>query len=204
MEIKPYAGEPADSIVSEPDISLSYTYEDYLAWTTEERFELIKGRVFRMGAAPSVSHHNISVHLGIRLYNFLNGKSCQVFFAPFDVRLARTSLKNKEVTTVVQPDLCVVCDPAKIDEKGCMGAPDIVVEVISPGNSKKKLRNKFEVYQESGVQEYWIIFPGERIVTVHTLSNEKIYTTPEYFTEEDILTTPVLPGFEVSIREIFK
>ncbi|MEX0882546.1 MAG: Uma2 family endonuclease, partial [Cyclobacteriaceae bacterium] len=138
-----------------------YSYADYLTWELEEMVELIKGKVFKAAAAPRRMHQKISVMISTKLYNYLENDSCEVYNAPFDVRLPYTSKKNEDIFTVVQPDICVICDKAKLDEMGCIGAPDLIVEILSPGNNKKELKNKYEVYEESGVKEYWVIQPGE-------------------------------------------
>nr|WP_240049200.1 Uma2 family endonuclease [Mucilaginibacter psychrotolerans] len=136
--------------LSDLDINKTYTYADYLKWTFDERLELIKGKIFKMSPAPGSVHQIIFGAVFNSLYNHLKGKPCKVFSAPFDVRLKKRFSDNKDITTVVQPDVCVVCDPAKIDIRGCLGAPDIMVEILSPGNNKKELQNKYEVYEEAG------------------------------------------------------
>src|SRR5215469_3074496 len=118
------------------NLSLEYSYADYLRWTFKERLEIIKGKVLKMSPAPNVDHQRLTGDIGRRLGNFLYGQRCEVFVAPFDVRLPDRSTRDSDIFTVVQPDLCVVCDPAKIDRRGCLGAPDIAVEILSPGNSE--------------------------------------------------------------------
>jgi len=148
--------------LSDLDLSKTYTYADYLKWTFDDRLELIKGKIFKMSPAPGSIHQIISGILFAELFNYLKGKACKVFSAPYDVRLTRRSIDDKNIVTVVQPDICVVCDPKKNDTKGCIGSPDIVIEILSPGNNKKELQNKYEVYEEAGVLEYWIIHPTEK------------------------------------------
>jgi len=179
-----------------------YTYTDYLKWTIEERFELIKGKVFRMSPAPNRKHQQISMVIGSRLWSFLYGKPCQVFSAPFDVRLPRKSKKDEDIITVVQPDICVICDESKLDDRGAVGAPDIVVEILSPGNNTRELKKKYEVYEEAGVKEYWIISPENKTFFVYTLVNNR-YHPSRLMTIGDMVTTPVLPGFELDLAEIF-
>lgn len=129
--------------LSDLDFNKTYTYADYLKWTFDERLEVIKGKIFKMSPAPGSVHQIVSGAIFNELYNFLRKrKPCRVFSAPFDVRLSHRSVDDKEIVTVVQPDICVICDPQKIDSKGCIGAPDIVVEILSPGNNKKELQNK--------------------------------------------------------------
>ena len=191
--------------VHEPDFDYTgtYTYADYLKWTIDERLELIKGKIFRMSPAPNRRHQHYTGHLFRKLGNFLERKSCQVYIAPFDVRLPRKSNEDKDVITVVQPDICVVCDPSKLDDKGCIGAPDIMVEVLSPGNSKKELRNKYEVYEESGVKEYWIVSPQDEYFLAYRLNEAGKYVPSRLMAEGDMYETPILPGFILNIGELF-
>lgn len=189
--------------VREPDPTYAaYTYADYLNWTIPEMVELIKGRVFKMAAAPKRIHQKVSGFVFTGIYNHLRGKKCEVYEAPFDVRLPVYSKKNEDIYTVVQPDICVICDPAKLDDAGCLGAPDLIVEILSPGNNKKELQNKYEVYEESGVQEYWIIQPEAQNLLVYTLVEGK-YQASKLFTSGDIITTPIMPGFELDLEEVF-
>ncbi|SHM43782.1 Uma2 family endonuclease [Mucilaginibacter sp. OK098] len=188
--------------LSDLDINKTYTYADYLKWTFDERLELIKGKIFKMSPAPGSVHQIISAALSSELYYYLKGKQCRVFSAPFDVRLIRRSANDQDVTTVVQPDICVICDPKKVDVKGCIGSPDIVVEILSPGNNKKELRNKFEVYEEAGVLEYWIINPTEKNLLQYILIGGR-FQAARPFTIDDELTTSILPGFTLSIDELF-
>jgi len=187
---------------SDLDLSKTYTYADYLKWTFDERLELIKGKIFKMSPAPGSLHQIISAAVGNSIYNFLKGKPCRVFWAPFDVRLVRRSIHDKDVITVVQPDICVICDPKKIDDKGCVGAPDIVVEILSPGNNKKELQNKFEVYEEAGVLEYWIIHPQEKTFLKYELIDGR-FLALRPLTGGDVVTTSVLPGFSLNLEELF-
>lgn len=189
--------------VREPDMSYTgYTYADYLTWTIPEMVELIKGKVFKMAAAPKRRHQKVAGEVFKRISYYLEGKQCDVYIAPFDVRLPVHSKKNEDIYTVVQPDVSVICDPSKLDDAGCIGAPDIVVEVLSPGNNRKELQNKYEVYEESGVLEYWVIHPEEQTLLIYTLVNGK-YQASKLLTNGDIITTPVLPGFVLDLEEVF-
>ncbi|MGI4022062.1 MAG: Uma2 family endonuclease [Janthinobacterium lividum] len=189
---------------SDLDLSKTYTYADYLQWKFEERVELIKGQIFKMSPAPSSSHQRISRTILVALDVFLQGKPWEVFNAPFDVRLSRKTNHNQDLLTVVQPDICVICDRSKIDEKGCLGAPDIVVEILSLGNNKKELQNKYEVYEETGVQEYWIVSPQDKTFLKYTLNNEGVYFPSKLLTIGSEVTTPVLPGFILNLEQVFK
>lgn len=190
--------------LSQLDLNGRYTYADYLTWKLEEYVELIKGKIFWMSPAPAVRHQKISMRLTGALYNALSQSPCQLFAAPFDVRLYRKNKKNGEpARTVVQPDLCVICDPSKLDEQGCDGAPDLIVEILSPGNSKKEMKDKFEVYEESGVQEYWLVHPTEKTVIVYRLNDEGQYIGIRPFTDDDLLTTPIVPNLSLVLSEVF-
>jgi Uma2 family endonuclease len=185
------------------DLSGDYSYADYLKWTFEERVELIKGKLFRMSPAPNRMHQKLSLEIARELSFYLKGKICEVYTAPFDVRLPRKLKDDQDIITVVQPDICVICDPAKLDDKGCLGAPDIVVEILSPGNNRKEMRNKFEVYRESGVKEYWVVFPGEKVFLQYTLSENGQYIESLPLNPGDTVTTPILPGFALDLDELF-
>jgi len=189
--------------VSEPDMTYnSNTYADNLQWNIDEVFEIIKGKVFKRNATPRLKHQRISWRISSKLANFLEGKSCEGFYAPFDVRLPVNSKKNEDIYTVVQPDICVVCDKSKLDEAGCIGAPDLIIEILSKGNNKKELKYKYEVYEESGVKEYWIIHPDEETLLVYTLVNNK-YQASKLFTSGDVITTTILPDFELDLEKVF-
>lgn len=191
--------------VNEPDIeSGHYSYADYLTWKIDDMMELIRGKAFKWAAAaPGMSHQKVSLRLASALFTFLKGKPCQVFQAPFDVRFPVKSKKSDEIDTVLQPDLCVVCDESKLDEAGCIGAPDLVVEILSPGNNRKELKLKYEVYEESGVKEYWVIHPTEQTLLVYTLVNGK-YQPSGLFVAGDVVESTCIEGFKLNLEEIFE
>ncbi|MFM9945068.1 MAG: Uma2 family endonuclease [Bacteroidia bacterium] len=189
--------------VKEPDVDYGkYSYADYLTWSMDEMVELIKGRVFKMSPAPRRIHQEISQILSNKIFNYLQGHRCKVYSAPFDVRLPVASKKNEEIFTVVQPDICVICDLSKLDDAGCIGAPDIVIEILSKGNNKKELQNKYEVYEESGVKEYWIIQPEDENMTIYTLVDGK-YIPSRLLTSGDKVATSILPEFVLNLEELF-
>ncbi|MHA7129829.1 Uma2 family endonuclease [Algoriphagus namhaensis] len=193
------------NLVKEPFTEYGrYSYADYLTWEIDEMVELIKGKVFRRAAAaPRRKHQQITLRLGAALLHHLENKPCEAFIAPFDVRLPVQSKRNEDIFTVVQPDVCVVCDRSKLDEAGCLGAPDLIVEVLSPGNNKKELQYKYEVYEESGVQEYWIIFPSEETVMVNTLVKGK-YVPSRLFTRGDMVKSHCVESFELDLEDFFE
>jgi Uma2 family endonuclease len=149
---------------------------------------------------PNTKHQIISLKLTKSLLNFFDKKPCQFFVAPFDVRLPVPSAKKD--STVVQPDLCIICDTNKIDDLGCNGAPDLVVEILSPGNSKHEMTTKFELYEESGVKEYWLIHPDNRAIFIYTLVNSH-YIGLRPFSEGQQLESPLFPEMTISTDEIF-
>ncbi len=185
------------------DLEKSYTYADYFKWKFEERVELIKGKIFKMSPAPNRFHQEIAGIIHVRLWLFLENRPCKVYEAPFDVRIPRKSKSDKNIITVLQPDVCVICDLTKLDNQGCLGAPEIVVEVLSPGNNAKELKKKYEVYEEAGVLEYWLVSPQDQWMRVYTLVEGKFKESP-YFVTGDLVTSSVLPGFELNLTDLFK
>jgi len=190
--------------LSDLDFDKTYTYADYLQWTFDDRLEILKGKLFKMTPAPNRMHQRLSGVIFNRMFQFLKGQPCHVYSAPFDVRLSRKNIDNKSVTTVLQPDISVICDLSKLDDKGCVGAPDIVIEILSPGNNKKELRNKYEIYEEAGVKEYWIVWPDSQSFLKYTLNEEGKYIPSKVLTLGDEVTTPVLPGFVLNLEEVFE
>lgn len=157
---------------SDLDLSKTYTVGDYLNWQFEEMVELIKGKIFKMSPSPRSYHQAISGNLYFELRTIIKKSKCKIFDAPFDVYLKGIDSNND---TVVQPDICIICDKNKIQERGCVGAPDMIVEIISPSTMKKDLDSKFHLYEENGVNEYWIVMPEYKIISVYILGNSHIY-----------------------------
>jgi len=192
------------SKVEEPDPSASYTYADYLQWRFEEQLELIRGKIFKMSPAPAPDHQKISLATGSIFYRKLKKTKFQAFPAPFDVRLpVKNRKKDNEITTVVQPDLCVVCDESKIDSRGCIGAPDLIVEILSPGNATKDVKLKFDVYEKAGVREYWIVYPVEETVAVFILDESGKYNGAILYAGRDVIVCQAVTGLTVPVKEIF-
>jgi Uma2 family endonuclease len=184
------------------DLNKLYSYADYLTWGFNERIELLKGKIFKMSPAPASNHQRISWKISFALGKHLEHKNCSIFYAPFDVRLERQQ-DEKKIQTVVQPDICVICDETKIDEKGCLGAPNLVVEILSSGNSDKEMKYKFELYEEAGVEEYWLVNPSEKTILQYVLTkNQFISKRPLIL--EDTIKSAILTGFEMPLNEVFK
>jgi Uma2 family endonuclease len=188
------------------DFNKKYTYADYVLWQFQERVELLKGHLFPT-AAPNVAHQQISSNLHGIIWSFLRKHPCNLFTAPFDVRLPLPANKvtATKIDTVIQPDLCVICDDEKLDKQGCIGAPDLIIEILSPGNSKREMRDKFELYQEAGVLEYWVVDPERKSVFVYRMNKKtkKFVAQLPVFTDEDTLDSSVFEGLEIILEEVF-
>ncbi len=192
--------------IEEPDLTGTYSYSDYLTWQWTEMAEVIRGKIYKMSPAPSSTHQKVSGNLFGLLWNYLRDKKCQVFTAPFDVRLPLSLKQNtdKEIITVVQPDLCVVCDPSKIDERGCLGAPDWIIEILSMHTSAKDLREKFDVYEDAGVKEYWVVHPQEQTILVYLLDeNGKYKGILKPYVSTDLINSITLSGLTINLKEVF-
>jgi len=197
-----------ENSVEEPilDYGKVYTYADYLQWRFKERIEILQGKVFKMSPAPARLHQKVSSKLSRFFLNSFYKSKCEVYIAPFDVRLVdkrKNSTKDEDIITVFQPDICVVCDPKKLDKKGCLGAPDFIIEILSPGNSKKEMKYKYELYEENGVKEYWIIDYREKVIWRYILKNE-IYIGLKPLIEEEIATSSIFPDLKFIVGEIFE
>jgi Uma2 family endonuclease len=199
----------SESLVEEPQSEYGFTYADYFTWKFKERIELIKGKIFKISPAPAVTHQAISMNLISFLIKSINHTPCKLFCAPIDVKLIGTSFKNRkvadnEIFTVVQPDIIVVCDPEKLaDPRSINGAPEMVVEVLSPGNTKTETKYKLNLYEENGVLEYWVVHPPYKYVEVYLLKNNK-YSKPTIYEIGDDIPCAVLRDINVPVDEIFK
>jgi Uma2 family endonuclease len=183
-----------------------FTYAHYVTWPDDERWELIEGIPYDMSPAPSRYHQEISMNLGVEISKFLKekGKNCKIYAAPFDVRLPEGQQTDDETMTVVQPDILVVCDPGKLDDKGCKGAPDFIVEITSPATVKKDLKDKLLLYEKHGVPEYWVIQPQEHIIMVYKLNDRKRYDRAEIFSKEDKISLTLKEGtLEIDLETVF-
>lgn len=176
-----------------------YTYANYITWPEDERWELIDGEAYDMTPAPSTRHQSILLDLAAQIYAFLKNKECKVFVAPFDVRLPEIDEDDSEIKTVVQPDIVVICDPKKIDDKGCRGVPDFVIEIISPSTASKDCIQKMELYERHGVAEYWIMDPFTNKVFVRVLDNSGKFGIPRIFETKDTIEATVLPGLTIKL-----
>ncbi|MCK5098813.1 MAG: Uma2 family endonuclease [Desulfobacteraceae bacterium] len=192
-----------------------FTYKDYSSWPEDERWELIDGIAYDMCAAPSSWHQRISFKLSTLIGIFLQNSPCEAFSAPLDVILPTFPIINEdEIDTIVQPDISVICAPSKIVEKGCLGAPDLIIEILSPSTSKKDLNEKFQLYEKHGVKEYWVVDPGNKYIQIFHLQSEGkdsgkyddgTLVPPANWRKDKntIAESVVLEGFQVDITELF-
>ena len=219
MEPKPYKidEQPCDKVCEPPtpygipaiSFDTRYTYADYLTWTDNVRRELVDG-IAKLMAGVNYLHNAMTVKLTIFLGQFIHKRKgkCKIFHAPFDVRLPKNGeTADNKIYTVVQPDICVVCDPSKIDEKGVIGAPDLIVEVQSPSTAKYVMSTKFDIYEEAGVKEYWVVYPKAGLTVFLLQDNGKYDAGTTY----DIIYTPdakvpvhSIEGLEIGLRELFE
>ncbi|MDR2047928.1 MAG: Uma2 family endonuclease [Treponema sp.] len=191
-----------------------YTCADVLEWDESVRAEIINGELFMM-APPLTQHQRILMKLSVKLYAFLDNKPCEVFPAPFGVRLFPKDDLSDD--TLVEPDITVVCDPDKIDDRGCNGAPDLIIEILSPSNKRHDMLRKFNLYLDAGVKEYWIVDPEQESIQVHVLQKDR-YTTAVYALPRENEELPpalakvevasaapvsVLPGLKIDLRDVF-
>jgi Uma2 family endonuclease len=189
--------------ISQLDPNGTYTYADYLKWQFEESVELIKGKLYRMSSAPKRAHQLAVSHLLVDISLYFGNKKCEIYTASFDVRLpVRNERKPDQLHTVVQPDICVVCDANKLDDDGCLGAPNWVIEITSPRTAKNDFNEKFNLYEESGVREYWIVQPKETAVNVYVLENGEYALVDVY--ESGEIPSRIFPDLLVSHDRIFR
>jgi Uma2 family endonuclease len=177
-----------------------YSYKDYLTWSDGERWEIINGIPYNMSPAPTRWHQKMSGELFSAIYSILKNSNCEVFAAPFDVVLMDQS---EEHDTVVQPDIVVVCDESKLNDRGCNGAPDFIIEILSESTASRDLHEKLMIYEHFGVKEYWIVDLWSRTIRVHLNKNRESLTV-KLFTEKDSLPATVLQGLNIDLKELFK
>jgi len=192
--------------ISQLDLNGTYTYADYLTWQFEQTVELVKGKILLM-AAPSRRHQQISRQLNGLFFKYFENNPCEFYAAPFDVRLLdkrKSDKANKEVYTVIQPDVCIICDAEKLDDKGCIGAPDLIVEILSPGNSQKEMRTKKLLYEENMVREYWIVDPEHENVFQFLLTKEGNYSPATIYVYDEQLECAIFPDLTLDLKAVFQ
>lgn len=189
------------------DETKRYTYADYLTWMDNKRRELIGGFIHLM-SAPKRVHAHISMQLSFLLSTFVRKKKKKkyyIYYAPFDVRLPlNNETADDKIYDVVQPDICVICDSSKLDDKGCIGAPDLIVEILSPSTLKKDWNYKFNLYEKAGVREYWIVDPNTKTVNVFLLQPNGIYDLGTTYNCNQKMPVHVIEGLEIDLNELFE
>ncbi|MCL2193415.1 MAG: Uma2 family endonuclease [Treponema sp.] len=180
-----------------------FTYADYKSWELKEgeRYELIRGEAHAM-AGPNFRHQAISGAIFLQLANYLEGKPCRAIYAPFDVRLFYEEELGEGDDTVVQPDIMVVCDKSKIGDEGIRGAPDLVMEIVSPSNTFFEMAEKHDLYEAAGVREYWVVNPKKNTVTVYCLQAD-VFFSGKIYKAADTVPVGVLPGFSIGLERVF-
>ena len=187
----------------EPACIPAFTYADVLTWPEEERWELIDGVAYDMSPAPMRRHQDVLFSLARIIADALEGSPCYTAVAPFDVRLPRAGEDGTSATTVVQPDIAVICDRTKLDDHGCVGAPTLVVEILSPSTASKDVREKRVAYERAGVPEYWVIYPTERLLHVYLLDEKGRYGAPVIFTTGEEAPVAALPCVTIDLTRVF-
>jgi Uma2 family endonuclease len=179
-----------------------YTYGDYKLWPDEERWEIIDGEAYDMSPAPGLTHQKISGEIYRQIANFLEGKPCRVFAAPFDVFLPEPGESEDGTSTVVQPDISIICDDSKLSEKGCTGPPEVIIEIVSPWGASRDQIKKRRLYEKKGVGEYWIVHPSDRIVWKYVLSKGS-YGKPDIFDNTGKPSFEIFPEFKLDLLKVF-
>ena len=188
------------------DLNKRYSYADYLTWVDDVRRELIEGFI-KLFPAPRRVHaeisHNIVWNLGTIIKK--NKGNCKVYDAPFDVRLPKNGeTSNEKIYTVVQPDICVVCDPSKLDDAGCCGAPDMIVEILSPSTAKRDLFDKYILYEKNGVKEYWAVHAKDKAITVFLLQTDGKYGNGQVYELPGKVPINIFDGYLIDLDDIFR
>lgn len=190
---------------SDLNLNATYSYADYLTWKFEERLELIKGKIFNMSPAPLPKHQVIVANLHLILGNFFKKTKCKVYLSPFDVRLPKLGENDdNQIFSVVQPDIFILCDPTKIDGRGCLGAPDFIIEIVSKSTGKKDLTDKYELYQSNGVREYWVVFPNDELVNVYLLGENNQFKLVNVYQVGEQIPLNIFPELVIDSNEIFE
>lgn len=179
----------------------AYTYADYLTWPEDNPVELIEGIPHAM-TAPTRFHQKIVVEVLRQIANYLVGKQCEVYTAPFDVRLADEKAEDMDIVNVVQPDISVICDKEKLDDKGCLGSPDLVIEVHSPSSIIKDQIKKLNLYEKYAVKEYWIIHPEDKIITVYQLDATQKYGRPSVYLFNQEVPVGIFQDLSISLKAV--
>ena len=180
-----------------------YSYADYLTWSDGERWELIDGIPYNMSPAPKRMHQDVEGNIYVILRNFLKKKPCKVYIAPFDVVLSEKDTNNELIDTVVQPDISVICDTSKLDDAGCKGAPDFIIEILSQSTALKDATTKKDLYEKSGVKEYWMVDIWTKCINVYILKKGK-YGFAKSYEKNMKIKVNTLKGLTIKLEEVFE
>ncbi len=182
----------------------TFSYHDYCNWADELRYELIEGAVYSMSPAPSRLHQELLLKIVRPIADFLDDKPCEVYVAPFDVRLPDSpEASDKEILTVVQPDIVVICDESKLDERGCNGAPDLIIEILSPATAARDMKIKRDLFERHGVREYWLVHPTDKTFMVYRRGRNNAYAKSEIFAGEDVVESGAVEGLKIRMTDLF-
>ena len=179
-----------------------YTYKDYMTWNDNQYWELIDGIAYQM-APPIRKHQDVSGALFNKFYNYLENKTCEVYHQPFGVRLPLENESDEFITNAILPDIVVVCDEKKLDDAGCRGTPDLIIEILSPSTSKRDMKDKYNLYERAGVKEYWIVDPSNNLIYIYKLVDNK-YIKPEVYTEEDKIKVGIFSDLVIDLCLVFR
>jgi Uma2 family endonuclease len=180
-----------------------YTYSDYLAWDDNQRWEIVNGEAYDMSPGPGTAHQLIAAELMRQIANQLEGRPCNALPAPFDVRLPLGEEKEEDIENIVQPDISIICDSSKLDEKGCLGAPDIIIEILSPSSVRRDKLEKFNLYEQAGVKEYWLVSQADKMVEVFTLGETGKYGRPAIYGESSTIPFNTIKDITIDFSKIF-
>lgn len=185
----------------EQELNRKYTYKEYVTW--DGRWELIEGIPYNMSPAPVSKHQDILLSLATEFKVYLRNKKCRVYVAPYDIRLLVEQENDEDTMNVVQPDISIICDPKKIDKKGCKGSPDLVVEILSPATAKKDRGSKFKLYERAGVKEYWIIDPSNDTLEEYKLQDDK-YGSAKVYGVQDSIKVDMFEDLTIDLKPVFE
>ena len=188
------------------DLNKRYSYAEYLTWIDDKRRELINGFIKMMTPAPRRIHQEVAATLFAQLWHQLANNPCKAYFAPFDVRLPKNpnETSDEQVYSVVQPDILVICDLTKLDDRGCVGSPDFIIEIISPGTAKHDVEDKYHLYQKHGVKEYWIVYPESKTVSTFLLDKKGKFQLIGMYADDSIIKVNIFEDVTVILKEVFK
>lgn len=195
-----------ERIFMTPNAQQRYTYADYVTWPEDMRYELHNGIAHELLPAPSRKHQEVSANLVFEFKRITQKRPCRIFHAPFDVRLPNslTETADEQIVTVVQPDIVVVCDPKKLDERGCLGAPDLIVEILSPSTAKHDIDEKFLLYERAGVLEYWLVHPVEETLLVYRLGTDGRYAYHRFYSNMGQVKIGVFQDMIIDLSHVFQ